>query len=103
MEAHVTDRIAYLAAALLHLDHFKQLNDAYGHAVCDDCLRAAAQAFRGIVGRDTDLVARYGGEELAEILPHTDLEGAMEVAESVRRAIAALRVPHRENHGAAAS
>jgi diguanylate cyclase (GGDEF)-like protein/PAS domain S-box-containing protein len=83
---------------LLDLDHFKQLNDAYGHAVGDDCLRAAAQAFRGIVRRDTDVVSRYGGEELAAILPHTDLEGAIEVAESVRLAIAALRVPHRENH-----
>jgi diguanylate cyclase (GGDEF)-like protein len=67
-------------------------------AVGNGCLRAVAQAFRGIVRRDTGLVARYGGEELAAILPHTDLEGAMEVAESVRRAIAALRVSHPENH-----
>lgn len=83
---------------LLDLDHFKRLNDAYGHAVGDDCLRAAAQALRGAVRREIDDVFRYGGEELAAILPHTDLEGAVRVAENVCRAIAALRVPHRENH-----
>jgi diguanylate cyclase (GGDEF)-like protein/PAS domain S-box-containing protein len=85
---------------LLDLDRFKQLNDAYGHAVGDDCLRASARVFRSTVRRGIDVVSRYGGEELAAILPHTDLEGALAVAESVRRAIAALRVPHRENHEA---
>ncbi len=81
----------------LDIDHFKRLNDAYGHAIGDDCLRAAARAFQDIVRRDTDVVSRYGGEELAAILPHTDLAGAMEVAESVRRVIAGLRVPYRGN------
>jgi diguanylate cyclase (GGDEF)-like protein/PAS domain S-box-containing protein len=82
---------------LLDLDHFKRLNDAYGHAV-DDCLRTAAQAFRAAVRREIDEVFRYGGEELAAIPPHTDLEGAIQLAESVCGAIAGLRVPHRENH-----
>jgi len=83
---------------LLDLDHFKWLNDVYGHAVGDDCLRAAAHEFRAAVRREIDDVFRYGGEELAAILPHTDLEGAVQVAERARQAIAALRVPHRENH-----
>ena len=79
---------------LLDLDHFKRINDSYGHSVGDDCLRAAACAFSGTIQRDTDLVARYGGKELAAILPHTDLEGAVRVANGVCRAIAALRIPH---------
>jgi diguanylate cyclase (GGDEF)-like protein/PAS domain S-box-containing protein len=83
---------------LVDLDRFKQLNDAYGHAVGDDCLRSAAQALRGAVRREIDEVFRYGGEELAAILPHTDLEGALTVAGSVCKAITALRVAHRENH-----
>jgi diguanylate cyclase (GGDEF)-like protein/PAS domain S-box-containing protein len=82
---------------LLDLDHFKLLNDAYGHAVGDDCLRAVAQAFRRTVRREIDQVFRYGGEELAAILPHTNLDGAIKVAECVCGAIAALRIPHREN------
>jgi diguanylate cyclase (GGDEF)-like protein/PAS domain S-box-containing protein len=83
---------------LLDLDHFKRLNDAYGHAVGDDCLRTAAQAFRAALRREIDEVFRYGGEELAAILPHTDLGGAIKLAESVCGVIAGLRVPHRENH-----
>jgi diguanylate cyclase (GGDEF)-like protein/PAS domain S-box-containing protein len=83
---------------LLDLDHFKRLNDAYGHAVGDDCLRTAAQALRAAVRREIDEVFRYGGEELAAILPHTDLDGAIKLAELVCGAIAGLRVPHRENH-----
>jgi diguanylate cyclase (GGDEF)-like protein/PAS domain S-box-containing protein len=83
---------------LLDLDCFKQLNDAYGHSVGDDCLRAAAQAFSRTVRRDTDIVARYGGEELVAILPDTSLEIARMMAEDVRRAIADLKIPHRENH-----
>jgi len=82
---------------LLDLDHFKQINDTYGHTVGDDCLRAAAQAVTFAVRRGTDLCARYGGEELAVILPDTDFEGAMQVGDNVRRAVHQLNIPHREN------
>ena len=82
---------------LLDLDRFKLLNDTYGHTVGDDCLRAAARAFQDNVRRDTDVVCRYGGEELAAILPHTSLDGAIGVAENVCRAIAGLRIPNRSS------
>jgi diguanylate cyclase (GGDEF)-like protein/PAS domain S-box-containing protein len=82
---------------LIDVDHFKLLNDRYGHTVGDDCLCAVAGAVSGAVRRSTDLVARYGGEELAAILTDTDYEGALRVAEAVRRSIEALRIPHQDN------
>jgi diguanylate cyclase (GGDEF)-like protein len=81
---------------LLDLDHFKQFNDAYGHQVGDDCLRTVAAALKGAV-RATDIAARYGGEELAAILPSTDSAGALDAAEKVRSAIEALRLTHPGN------
>lgn len=82
---------------LLDLDRFKELNDSYGHTVGDDCLRAAARALAAALRRGTDLAARYGGEELAAILPDTDLDGAIKVAENIRTAILELGIPHRRN------
>ncbi len=81
---------------LLDIDHFKRFNDLYGHQVGDDCLRAVARAAVGAV-RQTDTVARYGGEEIAIILPQVDAPGAAETAEKVRAAIEALRLTHAEN------
>jgi diguanylate cyclase (GGDEF)-like protein/PAS domain S-box-containing protein len=82
-----------ISLLLLDLDHFKEFNDQYGHQVGDDCLRAVATAVRGAV-RVTDIVARYGGEEITVILPSTATAGAVEAAEKVRVAIEALRFPH---------
>ncbi|MFG1926816.1 diguanylate cyclase [Cryptosporangium sp. NPDC048952] len=82
-----------LALAMLDVDHFKQYNDHYGHALGDACLREVAAAVRGSV-RITDVPARYGGEEFAVILPDTDNDGARLVAERTRVAIEALRLPH---------
>lgn len=75
-----------LSVVLLDLDHFKKVNDSYGHAAGDDVLRAAAEVLRSVC-RDVDLAARLGGEELALILPETDREGARIVAERVRARI----------------
>lgn len=77
-----------LAALLFDLDHFKAVNDAYGHAAGDQTLRLAAAAARGAL-RNSDVLARYGGEEFVALLPETDLEGAFAVAERLRAAVAA--------------
>jgi diguanylate cyclase (GGDEF)-like protein/PAS domain S-box-containing protein len=82
---------------LLDVDHFKGFNDEYGHVAGDDCLRAIAHAARKVARRPGDLVARYGGEELAIILPATDLQGALHVAELVCSAIEELDIAHAAN------
>ncbi|WP_047490224.1 sensor domain-containing diguanylate cyclase [Terriglobus sp. TAA 43] len=87
---------------LLDVDHFKGFNDEYGHVAGDDCLRAVAHAVRGVTKRPGDMVARYGGEELAIILPGTDMQGALHVAELACAAIEELNITHvanEEGHG----
>ncbi len=79
-----------LSLILLDLDHFKRVNDTYGHTVGDAVLREVAAALMRSV-RETDLVARYGGEEFALLLPRTHLAGALTVAERVLRELRALR------------
>ncbi len=83
-----------LALILMDIDYFKRYNDRYGHQRGDDCLIQVAQAIAKIPKRPTDLVARYGGEEFVAILPNTNAEGALIVAESIRMAIAAIAIPH---------
>jgi len=85
-----------ISLLLLDIDHFKGFNDENGHQVGDDCLRAVAAAAAGAV-RATDVVARYGGEEIAIILPLVDTLGAVETAEKVRVAIEGLRLTHVKN------
>jgi diguanylate cyclase (GGDEF)-like protein len=75
-----------LALVLFDLDHFKLINDRCGHQAGDDVLRSAADVIRERV-RETDLAARIGGEEFAVILPGTGLDGAVSLAENLRRDI----------------
>jgi len=82
---------------LLDVDHFKGFNDEYGHVAGDDCLRAIARAVRKVPKRPDDMVARYGGEELAIILPGTDLQGALHMADLVRSAVEELNIAHAAN------
>ena len=77
-----------LALILADLDDFKQVNDRYGHQAGDDVLQTFADILRATV-REIDLPARYGGEEFAVLLPQTELEGAHQLAERLRRALAA--------------
>jgi diguanylate cyclase (GGDEF)-like protein len=73
-------------------DHFKRYNDRHGHAVGDRVLKELARALSAGVRRPGDLVARIGGEEFALLLPGTDAEGAVCVAESVHEAVAGIAV-----------
>jgi two-component system chemotaxis family response regulator WspR len=83
-----------LSFALIDLDFFKLYNDLYGHVRGDECLRTVATAVAGRARRPGDLVARYGGEEIGMLLPHTSEEGSRAVAEGLRRCIEALALPH---------
>lgn len=75
-----------LAALMLDLDHFKRINDQYGHPAGDDVLKFTADVLRANV-RDTDLVARVGGEEFMVLLPGTSPQAALEVAEKIRQRV----------------
>ena len=85
---------APLSLLMLDIDYFKAFNDSAGHQAGDDCLRRVAQTLRDTVHRAADFVARYGGEEFAILLPETDAEHALRVAERLRECIEALAVPH---------
>lgn len=75
-----------LAALLIDIDHFKLINDTYGHAAGDQVLRECAIRLRRNI-RDSDLAARYGGEEFIAILPNTERDMAITIAERLRRVI----------------
>jgi diguanylate cyclase (GGDEF)-like protein len=83
---------------MLDIDNFKQVNDRHGHLQGDTVLRAVARVLRQS-SREIDEPARYGGEEMAVALPQTDLEGAYQFAERVRRRIEALELPLPDGHG----
>lgn len=81
-----------IALMMLDLDHFKQLNDGFGHACGDDALRVFAATARGML-REHDLMGRLGGEEFALALPGTGLEGALHAAERLRVAVTEAPLP----------
>lgn len=82
-----------LSLLLIDADHFKRYNDRYGHAIGDEVLKGLARALSMSVHRPSDLVARVGGEEFAILLPDTDREGAMRIAEKVHANLRSLAVP----------
>jgi diguanylate cyclase (GGDEF)-like protein len=82
----------YLSLIMVDLDHFKQVNDRFGHPAGDGVLKESAALIRGSL-RDPDICARYGGEEFAVILPKTHMSGALAVGERIWRAIGAKEFP----------
>ena len=83
-----------LGLILIDVDYFKQFNDVNGHQRGDDALRQVAQALKGTILRPGDVVCRYGGEEFACLLPETDLDGALQVAQRMKLAVRDLAIGH---------
>ena len=87
---------AAISCLFLDIDHFKSVNDSYGHSVGDDVLRQIAQRIQGVL-RTHDVLARYGGEEFAVLLPETGNEEAMLVAQRIVFAVNKNRVVINKN------
>ena len=81
-----------LSVLLLDLDHFKQVNDVYGHAEGDNVLAAVGVTLRSTI-REGDFCGRFGGEEFLILLPDTDLDSAGLVAEKIRASVERIQVP----------
>jgi diguanylate cyclase (GGDEF)-like protein len=83
-----------IGLVIIDVDYFKKFNDHHGHVEGDACLQMVARAVRAGPRRPGDIAARFGGEEFTVLLPGTDLDGAVAVAEAVRTAVAALNCRH---------
>jgi two-component system cell cycle response regulator len=81
-----------LSLIVIDVDYFKAVNDQHGHAAGDEVLKGIARRLEGLLPRDTDWVARVGGEEFAAVLPQTRLRGATRVAEGIRAGVEAQPV-----------
>ena len=89
-------KAAPIALLMIDIDYFKKFNDFYGHLEGDQCLIKVATALKEGVYRSTDVLARYGGEEFSVILPQTNEERALEVAD---RLCACVRLLNKEHAG----
>jgi diguanylate cyclase (GGDEF)-like protein len=86
-----------LSLVLIDADLFKSYNDTYGHLRGDNCLKQIAEAIQDVVSRPGDLVARFGGEEFAVILPNTPADGGFQVAQEICAAMCSRQLPHSGN------
>ena len=88
---------APIAVLLCDIDYFKNYNDTYGHQQGDFCLREVATAIKSAFSRAADVVARYGGEEFGIVLPNTDQEQALMLAQRLRERVNGLLIPHQSS------
>jgi diguanylate cyclase len=95
--ANATDQGEPLSLLLVDIDHFKRFNDNYGHQTGDQVLRLVAMTLKSNI-KGKDIVARYGGEEFVAVLPSTDLDGAVIVADNIRKAIQAKELLKRSTN-----
>ncbi len=86
-----------LSLLIFDIDHFKRLNDTFGHAAGDEVLQKLARRVMEVL-RDTDIFARFGGEEFVVLMQNTPLHDAEHIAERLRAAAEALRIPFQEHH-----
>jgi len=86
-----------LSIIICDADFFKSYNDLYGHGAGDDCLKRLAWVLKESLKRPTDIAARIGGEEFGILLPNTPMEGALQVAETLRVNVENLKIPHADN------
>lgn len=87
-----------LAVLFIDIDHFKSFNDTYGHAAGDEVLTLVAERIAAGTRRATDMAARYGGEEFTVVLPDTTLDGAVRIAQKIRRRIESANLAHSGSH-----
>jgi diguanylate cyclase (GGDEF)-like protein len=89
-----------LSLIMTDIDLFKNFNDRYGHPSGDACLRAVSAAVQGVLHRPGDIAARYGGEEIAILLPQTDVAGATQIVADIQAALRSLAIRHEASpHG----
>ncbi len=86
-----------LALLICDVDYFKPYNDTYGHLEGDTCLRRIAQAIDSSLQRPSDIVARYGGDEFVILLPNTNLDGALHLADEIHAQVSQLRIKHEQS------
>ena len=86
-----------LALLMIDVDCFKALNDSYGHQRGDECLREVARVLEDQPRRGHDIVARFGGEEFAVLLPGSDVPGALRIAQNIRGGVEKLQMEHRDS------
>lgn len=87
----------FLSVVMMDIDHFKQVNDSYGHPVGDQVIRSLSWLLKQRV-RKQDILCRYGGEEFVIGLPHTDAEQAFAIMDRIRQDFAQIRHPYRDGH-----
>lgn len=94
---HVRRSKSNLALILFDIDNFKLYNDFYGHLAGDEVLKSVASAAKQALLREDDVICRYGGEEFAVILPNTDGDGALAIAEKITQHVAALNIANEKS------